>query len=163
MTIAKMSYALRVAVLALVVGTSTAATLSGSHRGVGRSMPSRGFNGCAQATRMDSGFFWGVAETLATDTSHNGVGMRQVADVQMADSIAYFGTAAQCDTVAKRYHAYNVALVCDTTPELFDVYMIRIGPNRIIADPRASAGPDVVEFVTLDSTLHIVKVWGLRM
>lgn len=84
---------------------------------------------------------------------------RQFASVQMSNDVSYFGSAAQCDTVAQRYRSYHVARTGNANWPLVDVFMIRIGANRIIADPRVSTEDGGLEFVTLDSSLNVLKVW----
>ncbi len=113
--------------------------------------------GCAQATSQDSAQFWDMAQKLATDSALGSD--RQFASVQMSNDVSYFGSAAQCDTVAKRYRSYHAARTGNTNWPLVDVFMIRIGANRIIADPRVSTEDGGLEFVTLDSSLNVLKVW----
>jgi len=119
----------------------------------------RAMAGCLQATSRDSSQFWEMAHSLASDSSMTVE--RNFADVQMSDSIAYFGTSAQCDTVAQRYRAYYQAKTGNANLPVLEFFMIRIGPNRIIANPLASREDGAIEFVTLDSSLNIIKVWAV--
>jgi hypothetical protein len=156
----RVHWLMKTVVLVASFGSGAIASSNGAGRNLSSDRVGKHLSrACAQAEPRDSAFFLDMALKLAQDSALGSD--REFANVQMSNDVSYFGSSAQCDTVAQRYRSYHVARTGDANWPLVDVLMIRIGANRIIADPRVSTEDGGLEFVTLDSSLNVLKVWGV--
>lgn len=144
------------ALILLVAVPSASAWLSRQEDG-NASKPSLTFSGCANVRANDS------AHTLATFrevVSGASQAVRTVADLPNLpkDSVRFAGTSFQCDSVVARYIAYEFARSGTTLPTNLRLVLLRVGPTRWVGDPHVSTKQDR-DWIILDSTLTIIKVW----
>ena len=116
-----------------------------------------GTSGCGTTTANDSaGFlemFRGVVSSpVIGDHTQSGL------PYLPADSVLYGGTSAQCDSVLARYHVLRTAET-GVAWSSFPVIMLRVGSTHWVADPKVVDQHGQREWIILDSTLTIVKVW----
>ncbi len=138
------------------LGASALAGLSGAEvSGEIARLPSQ--TGCGNTTPDDSADFlerfqYTVSGPIENLRTHSGL------PNVPADSVRYGGTNAQCDTVSARYNALRSkesGLDWNSSP----VLMLRVGPNRWVADPKVEDQHRQREWIILDSTFTIVKIF----
>ena len=113
--------------------------------------------GCADVTPADSALVRQLFRYIVSSSDK----LRAEADLPPlpVDSVVFAGTSAQCDSIAARYQAFHAG-TADSIP-LLPVILLRVGPTRWVADPRVSrdAAGKSNEWITLDSSLTIIKTW----
>lgn len=119
----------------------------------------RAFSECLSGSASDSGYFLEFVRSIANPAASAVMRLASDLPAVASDSIRIVGTPAQCDSVAVRYRQYYATNRGDTTMPLLPVMIARVAPNRFVADPRVSTASAGTEWITLDSTMHIVKVW----
>ncbi len=147
-----------------ITGLSISAGVAGANATstIGSSKVTR-MAGCAVPTGGDSLLGLTLFRSIVSDTGTIGDTFRGPDQFDLpalpADSVQYGGTGAQCDSVAARYSAYRDYVFGGTMP-IRPIMLMRAGPTRWIGDPRVGASTGHREFSILDSTFHIIKIFG---
>lgn len=141
-------------VMAVVAASLSAAVGSGFGAQSARAAP---VPDCGSTTRSDSAYFIDFARRVATAPDFEAV--RAFSQIPLSDSATFWANPTQCDTVSARYRAHVIAETGDSLWGTTPVLLVRIYPNRFLADPMMTDGQGAHILVTLDTSLHIVKVW----
>lgn len=115
---------------------------------------------CGSTTTSDSAYLIDFVSRVATDTGYSAA--RLYSNIPLSDSAKFWPSASDCDSVSTRYRAYLVAQTGDSLWPPTPVLLVRVFPNRFVADPKMTDGNGAQVLVTLDENLNILKVWNVR-
>jgi hypothetical protein len=87
---------------------------------------------------------------------------RVYSQIPLSDSARFWSSASACETVSARYRAHLIAQTGDSLWSAPPVLLIRVFPNRFVADPQMTDGNGAQVLLTLDANLNILKVWNVR-
>jgi hypothetical protein len=82
--------------------------------------------------------------------------------VTPADSIRFVASDSLCDLVSHRLKEHWDAERGDTLAPRLQVLLIRVSANRYVGDPAAANDKGTQRlFITVDSLMNTVAVWGV--
>ena len=142
---------------AIAAATATPPTDQGSER-IGTSAA------CRVTTSSDSALFLDYAQgysSLAVPQS-----LRDYAGLPLThpDSVKFVTSDSLCDMVSQRFKEHWDAERGDTMAPRRSVLLVRVAPNRYVGDPAAATiNFSQKLFITVDSLMNTVAVWGVTM
>ncbi len=119
--------------------------------------------GCRHTTSADSAIFLdyvrGYTSTLASQSMREAAGL----PLTPADSVRFVASDSLCDLVSQRFKEHWDAERGDTLAPRRQVLLVRVSANRYVGDPAAaSIGFSQTLYITVDSLMNKVAVWGVR-
>lgn len=151
---------MRTAITAVLIAVAAASISGWSFHGTGE--VARGFStsGCASVAAHDSANTLEIFRNVVSGPSQ---ALRTRADLPNlpVDSVRFAGTSMQCDSVLARYVALRASQTGTTWPSTLSLILLRVGPTRWVGDPHVGTERSR-EWIILDSTFNIVKVWNTR-
>lgn len=115
---------------------------------------------CATTTASDSAYLIDFVRRVAIHPDYSAA--RTFSQIPQSDSVKFSATPEKCDTVSVKYRAHLVAETGDSLWDAVPVLLLRVYPNRYLADPKLTDGNGGHVLVTLDTNLNILKVWKTR-
>lgn len=120
--------------------------------------------GCRHTTPSDSALFLDYVQGYSSPIVTQGLRDASGLPLTPADSIRFVASDSLCDLVSQRFNEHWDAERGDTVAPRRQVLLVRVSANRYVGDPAAANAQGTQRlFITVDSLMNTVAVWGVTL